>query len=159
MPAKRSTAFRSHRKPKRRSSAPTMPFSRCSGTTVTRVTPSVPMTSARVMTARTVPTSGARQPRVTPTASTMVVASTNSTALAMNAGAADTLIPARDLLVLGADLLGFFVGEVLAEGFELDLLLEVHLAVLDDLGVVARGLIDELRHELVGLLLGDATDR
>src|SRR5439155_15685980 len=41
------------------------------------------------------PTSGARQPRVMPTARTMVVASTNSTALARNAGVAAMAIVAR----------------------------------------------------------------
>src|SRR6202011_1044864 len=44
--------------------------------------------------------------------------------------------PGRDLLELGADLLRLLVGEILPEGLELDLLGEVHLAVLDDLLVV-----------------------
>src|SRR2546430_17070200 len=44
--------------------------------------------SASVNAASAAPTSGARQPRVRPTSRTIVVASRNSTALAMNAGVA-----------------------------------------------------------------------
>src|SRR5437763_4127774 len=88
IPANRRIALRSQRRPKSKRSAPTTPFSRCSGTTVTIATPSVPMITASAAVAATVPRSGARHPRVTPTARTMVVASTNSTALATKAGVA-----------------------------------------------------------------------
>jgi len=46
------------------------------------------MMTASVAVAASVPMSGARHPRVTPTARTIVVASTNSTALATKAGVA-----------------------------------------------------------------------
>src|SRR4051794_39489304 len=53
------------------------------------------------------------------------------------------LEPGADLLELHPDLFRLLVGVVLAEVLELDLLDEVDLAVLDDLGVVLRRLIDE----------------
>src|SRR5213594_3506934 len=88
MPANRRTALRSQRSPKSSRSVPTTPFRRSSGTIVTSATPSVAMMIASVPVAAIVPRSDARHPRVTPTARTMVVASTNSTALATNAGVA-----------------------------------------------------------------------
>src|ERR1700687_2376793 len=86
MPANRRIALRSQRKPKSSRSTPTIALSSASGTTVTIATPSVPMMTANVSSAASVPTSGARHPRVTPTARTIVMASTNSTALAAKEG-------------------------------------------------------------------------
>src|SRR4029077_18480760 len=43
------------------------------------------------------------------------------------------------------------VGEILAEGLKLDFLREIHLAVLNDLLVVLRGLLLELDHQLLAL--------
>src|SRR5262249_22514898 len=51
--------------------------------------------------------------------------------------------PGADLLELHPDLLRLLVRVVLAEVLELDLLDEVDLAVLDDLGVVLGRLVDE----------------
>src|SRR4051812_22637581 len=58
------------------------------------------------------------------------------------------LVPGADLLVLHPDLFRLFVRVVLAEVLELDLLDEVDLAVLDDLGVMLGRLVDEQLHEL-----------
>src|SRR5215208_419320 len=62
------------------------------------------------------------------------------------------LEPGADLLELHPDLLRLLVRVVLAEVLELDFLDEIDLAVLDDLGVVLRRLVDEQLHELRLLL-------
>src|SRR5438309_12023164 len=70
-----------------------MPTTSCKtwrGTTVTSATPITATMTARVRAANAAPTSGARHPRVVPTARTIVSASTNSTLDAMKLGVAAT---------------------------------------------------------------------
>ena len=64
------------------------------------------------------------------------------------------LEPVHDLLEFNADFFRFLVGEVLAVGFELDFLLEVDLAVLDDLLVMLGGLVEELLDQFLLLVVG-----
>src|SRR5437588_99272 len=65
----------------------------------------------------------------------------------------DASEPAANLLEVLADLLGLFVGVVLAEALELDLLGELGLALLDDLGVFLRRELAEAGEE-AGVLDG-----
>ena len=88
MPAYRRIALRIHLSPNRRSSDPTKTWKACSGMTLISVTPNTPTSAPRVSNAAPAPYSGARQPRVTPMARTIVYASTNSTTDPMNAGTA-----------------------------------------------------------------------
>ena len=84
-PAERSTALCSQRSPNRTISVPMMSFSVSSGTRVTMSWPNIATSRASRPSAESVPRSGARQPRVRPTASTIVSASTDSTAEPRNA--------------------------------------------------------------------------
>src|SRR6266576_664297 len=63
--------------------------------------------------------------------------------------------PAAELLQVLADLLGLLEGVVLAEPLELDLLEELGLALLDDLGVLLRRLGPEALNELVAGVVVD----
>src|SRR5262249_11060130 len=71
----------------------------------------------------------------------------------------DALEPGAELLELHPDLFRLLVRVVGAEVLELDLLGEVHLAVLDDLEVVLRGLLAEERDDLLLLVGGEAAQR
>ena len=79
-PADRSTALCSHLSPNRTISVPMISFSVSSGTRVTISWPKIATKTASASSATTVPYSGERQPLVRPTASTIVSASTDSTA-------------------------------------------------------------------------------
>src|SRR5579859_4545003 len=65
--------------------------------------PKTPTMTARVVRAPTTPQIGDRQPRVLPTARTMVKASTHSTTLARKAGSAATTSVNRLALIFGRD--------------------------------------------------------
>src|SRR5260370_14124178 len=81
-------AFFSHFRPKRIRMMPTKTRKSLRGTHLTSATPSVPTMTASVAAAANVPTSELRQLMVTPTTSTIVKASTNSTAEARKAAIA-----------------------------------------------------------------------
>src|SRR5216683_57171 len=81
-------AFLSHFKPKRIRMIPTARRKSLIGTHLTSATPSVATITASVAAAANAPSSELRQLIVTPTTSTMVNASTNSTAEARNAAVA-----------------------------------------------------------------------
>ena len=83
-PLARRIAFRSHCRPKASRSPPTTSRNELIGIRVS-AGPRMPTIAARTAAAAAAPTSGDRQPRVVPTASTIVTASTISTAQAMNA--------------------------------------------------------------------------
>src|SRR5712692_9365821 len=85
MPADRRTALWSQRSPKSSSRVPTRSFSAESGIRVTMNWPNRTTRTARETRATAVPRRGARQPRVSPTASTIVRASVDSTAEPRNA--------------------------------------------------------------------------
>src|SRR5258706_14587246 len=81
-------AFLSHFRPNNTRIIPTTRRRTTIGTYSTSATPSVPTITARVTAAAKAPTSELRQLIVTPTTSTIVSASTNSTAEARNAAVA-----------------------------------------------------------------------
>jgi hypothetical protein len=83
-PLERRIAFRSHCIPKASRSAPTTSRSDSIGTTRS-AGPSAATRAASTIVAAATPISGERQPRTTPTPSTIVSASTISTALARKA--------------------------------------------------------------------------
>src|SRR5579859_4662848 len=90
MPAKRRMALRSQRMPNSSSRMPTTMWKLCftsSWYTMSGV-PKIPTITASVLRPPTTPQIGERQPRVFPTARTMVKASTHSTTLARKAGTA-----------------------------------------------------------------------